>query len=534
MTTVTPARPARRWAVLAVLCLSVLLVTVDNTIVNVALPSISRELGASTGALQWVVDAYSLVFAGLLLVGGNLGDRLGRRRTLQAGMAAFVVTSVAAALAANTAELVAARAAMGAAAALIYPATLALLTNTFTDARERATAIGIWAGVSGLAVAVGPLSGGLLLDHFRWSSVFWFNVALGVVAVVLNGRFVTESRDARPGRFDVAGALLSVVSMLLLVDTVIEAPTRGWTAPLTVAGFVLALGLVAVFVCWELRREHPLLDVRIFASARFSAASGAVALAFFGLFGFIFLVTLYFQAVRGYTPLRAGLATVPFALVTGALSPVAIALMKRFGTKLVVAAGLALMSGGFLVAATITVDAAYWGRIVVSMALMAAGLALTSGPASEAIMGALPADKAGAGSAVNDTTRELGGALGVAVIGSVLSSRYTPEVASGLDRLGVSGSALHHATGSLTAGLGTAAHLPPALQGPAVDTVRHAFLTGLSAGSLAAAAATAAAAVVALAFLPARADATSPAPAPEPAPARPAGAGRCEATVGAS
>lgn len=510
----TTATHERRWLVLAALCLSVLLVTVDNTIVNVALPSIGRSLTASTGALQWVVDAYSLLFAGLLLLGGNLGDRLGRRRLMQIGLALFVLTSVAAAAARGVGELIAARAAMGAAAALVYPATLALLRNVFVDARERATAIGIWAGVSGLAVAIGPLSGGLLLDRFSWSSVFWFNVALGLLALGVNRRLVPESRDPGAGRFDPVGAGLSVATMVLLVGTVIEAPTRGWSAPATVGGFAGGLVLLAAFVRWEARREHPLLDVRIFANARFSAASGAIALAFFGLFGFIFMITLYFQAVLDYSPLHAGAATVPFAVVTGALSPVAIALMRRVGTKLVVAGGLVLMSAGFLLAAGVTADSAYWGRIIASMVLMAAGLALAAGPASDAIMAAVPADKAGAGSAVNDTTRELGGALGVAVVGSVLSFRYAPAVAAGLDRLGAPAPVVHAARESLTAGLASAAQLPPAERGPAVDVVHHAFISGLSAGSLVAAAATALAAVAALIFLPARAvpaDVASPA-----------------------
>lgn len=509
----------RRWLILAALCMSVLLVTVDNTIVNVALPSIGRSLTASTGALQWVVDAYSLLFAGLLLLGGNLGDRLGRRRLMQVGLALFVLTSVGAALSRDIGELIAARAAMGAAAALIYPATLALLRNVFVDARERATAIGVWAGVSGLAVAIGPLSGGVLLEQASWSSVFWFNVALGLLALGVNRRLVPESRDPGTGRFDPVGAVLSVAAMLLLVGTVIEAPGWGWSSTATVTGFAGALVLLVAFVRWEVRRAHPLLDVRIFRNARFSAASGAIALAFFGLFGFIFMITLYFQAVLGYSPLRAGVATVPFALVTGALSPVAIALMKRVGTKLVVAGGLFLMSGGFLLAATVTADSPYWGRIIVSMVLIAAGLALTAGPASDAIMAAVPAGQAGAGSAVNDTTRELGGALGVAVIGSVLSFRYGPDVAAGLTRLGAPAPVVHAARESLTAGLAGAAQLPPVARGPAVEVVQHAFISGLSAGSLVAAAATALAAVAAMLFLPARAVPADPEPTAEREPA---------------
>jgi DHA2 family multidrug resistance protein-like MFS transporter len=507
MTTALPpqAQPdSRRWWILAVLCLSVLLVVVDNTIVNVALPTISRQLSASTQDLQWIVDAYTLVFAGLLLVGGNLGDRLGRRRVLQAGLALFAVTSVGAALARSTGELIAGRAAMGIAAALIYPATLALLTSTFTIARERATAIGIWSGVSGLAVAVGPVTGGLLLRHFSWNSVFYVNVPIVVIALIAGLRLLPETRDAHAGRFDPLGALASVAGVGLLVWTVIEAPQHGWTSVTTIAGFAGSALLLAAFAAWQLRRPDPMLDVRLFRNPRFTAASGAIALAFFGLFGFIFMITQYFQVVRGYNSLHAGVATLPFAVVTGACSPAAIALMKRLGTKVIVTAGLGLMSAGFLVAAGTAVDSAFWGRIIVAMILMAAGLALTTSPATEAIMGSLPAAQAGAGSAVNDTTRELGGTLGVAIVGSVLSSAYASHVLTALTRIGAPAAVRSAAQQSVVAGLDVAAHLPPGLREVAAAAARQAFVDGLRAGSLVAAGATALAALATLAFLPAR------------------------------
>jgi EmrB/QacA subfamily drug resistance transporter len=525
----------RRWWILSVLCLSVLLVVVDNTIVNVALPTMSRQLLASTQDLQWIVDAYTLVFAGLLLVGGNLGDRIGRRRILQAGLALFALTSVGAALSRTTTELIAARAAMGAAAALIYPATLALLTSTFTVARERATAIGIWSAVSGLAVAIGPVSGGLLLRHFSWSSVFWVNVPVAAITLAAGARLLPESRDSRAGRFDPLGALLSVAGIGLLVWTVIQAPTRGWTSPVTLAAFAGSLVILAGFAFWQVRRPDPMLDVRLFADARFSAAAGAIALAFFGLFGFIFLITQYFQVVRGYDPLRAGVATLPFAVVTGAMSPAAIAAMKRIGTKIVVTGGLALMSAGFVVAAGVTVDSAYWGRIIASMTLMAAGLALTTSPATDAIMGALLPGKAGAGSAVNDTTRELGGTLGVAVVGSVMASVYGTHVLGSMTSLGAPAAAATAAQKSVVAGLAVAAHLPPALQGSAAQAARQAFTAGLSAGSLVAAAGTAVAAAAALAFLPARARQPAPgrpAALPRPGPPGPRGAPGDDGAVG--
>jgi DHA2 family multidrug resistance protein-like MFS transporter len=500
-------RNGRRWWILAVLCLSVLLVVVDNTIVNVALPTISRDLNASTQSLQWVVDAYTLVFAGLLLLAGNLGDRLGRRRTLQLGLTLFGLFSVGAALAQNTGELIAARAAMGAAAALVYPATLAILNSVFSVPRERATAIGIWSAVSGLAVAIGPLAGGALLDHFSWSSVFYVSVPVAVIAVVAGRLLLPESRDPNAGRFDPLGALLSIAGITLLTWSIIEAPGRGWGSFATIGGIGGALVILAVFAWSQTRRPDPMLDVRLFRNPRFSAASGAIALAFFGLFGFIFMITQYFQIVRGYNPLHAGIATLPFAFVTAGLSPVAMLVMKRIGTKAVVAGGLLLMSAGLAVAAVTSASSSYWGVIIISMTLMAAGLAFTTGPATHSIMGALPPDKAGAGSAVNDTTRELGGTLGVAIVGSMLNSAYGAHVLSGLVALGASASAGRAAGQSVIAGVNVAAHFPAPLRAAANEVVSSAFVAGLHRGSLVAAGAAAAGALVALLFVPAHATA---------------------------
>jgi EmrB/QacA subfamily drug resistance transporter len=508
VTTPPAPPPTRRWGVLVVLCLSVLLVSVDNTIVNVALPTIGRELSASTSDLQWVVDGYTLVFAALLLFGGALGDRFGRRRVLELGLIGFAGTSLLASLADTTGELVVGRAAMGVSAAVIYPATLALLVTTFTERRERATAIGIWSAVTGLSVAIGPVTGGLLLEHFWWGSVFLVNLPLAALAVVAGRVLLSESAAPDRRRFDLVGAAASVAGIGLLVWTTIEAPGRGWNSAATVGGYLGAVAALALFVVWELRCAEPMLDVRLFTDRRVSVGSGAIALAFFSLFGFILLITQYFQAVRDYDTLTAGVATLPFALVIGAVSPLAIVAMRALGTKLVVAAGLLTMAAGFAVAAGSTLESDYWGRIVIAMVLMAAGLGLVTSPATEAVMGALRSEEAGAGSAVNDTVREVGGTLGVAVVGSVMSTVYGPSVVDALSSAGAPTPAAHAAADSVFAGLAVAGQLP---DGAAV-AVKQAFLDGVSAGSWVAAAASVVGAVVVLALLPAQHRVAEPVP----------------------
>jgi EmrB/QacA subfamily drug resistance transporter len=505
----------RRWAVLAVLCLSVFLVVVDNTIVNVALPTFARELGASTSQLQWIVDAYALVFAGLLLAGGSLGDRVGRKGTMQVGLVLFALTSLAAALASTAGQLIAARAAMGIGAALVFPATLAILTNVFTDPTERAKAIGAWSGVTGLAVALGPVTGGFLLEHFAWGSIFYVNLPIVAVALVLGRRMVPTSRDDDAGPADIVGTLTSIAAIALLVWTVIEAPKFGWTSPETIAGFVVAALLVVGFVRYEKRRDHPMLDVSVFRNARFSAASVAVASAFFGLFGFIFLVTQYFQIVRGYDTLEAGVHTLPFAITAAIVAPISARLALRFGTKRIVGLGLSSMTAGFLWASFLTADSSYWGTIVPQMVLMAAGLALTTAPATESIMGSLPREKAGVGSAVNDTTREVGGTLGVAVVGSAFSSLYGPEVVERLTAIGVPDEPVRIAEGSVVAAVEVAARAPEVVRPAILEAASDAFLTGMALGCRVAAIGTFVGAAMAFAALPARA-ATSTGHVPGP------------------
>ena len=444
------------------------------------------------------------MFAGLLLAFGSLGDRFGRKGALQIGLVLFGATSLLAAFAGSAEGLIFARAAMGVGAALVFPATLAILTNVFTDPTERAKAIGAGAAVSGLAVALGPLTGGWLLEHFWWGSVFLVNLPIVAVALALGSVFVPRSKDPHAGRLDPVGLLSSIAAIGLLVYTVIEAPHRGWTSVETIGSFVGAAVLFVAFVSWERRRREPMLDVRVFRNRRVSAASFAVAAAFFGLFGFIFLITQYFQVVRGFSTLSAGVHTLPFAIAAGVTAPIAARLALRFGTTRVVAAGLTSMSLGFLWASTLTTDTPYWGPMVGQMVLMAAGMTLTTAPATEAILGSLPKEKAGIGSALNDTTRELGGTLGVAVVGSVFSSLYGPRLVERLAGLPIPAEGLEVARSSVEGAMAVAELAPPAGQPIILDAARDAFMEGLAGGVRVAALATAIGAVLAWRFLPAR------------------------------
>lgn len=501
---VSPRIHRLRWWTLAVLCLSLLMVVIDNTIVNVALPTLSTELQASTTELQWIVDAYTLVFAALLLAFGHFGDRFGRKLALQLGLVIFAATSLLAALSTTSTQLIGARALMGIGAALVFPATLAILVNVFTDTKERAAAIGIWSACTGLAVALGPVTGGYLLENFAWGAIFLVNLPLAAIAIIVGWLLVPTSRDSSVGAMDKLGLILSAVGVGLVVWAIIEGPHLGWTSTQVVAAGIAGVAMLAGFVCWERRIHHPLLDVRLFRNARFSAASVSVAAAFFALFGFIFLITQYLQLVQGYSPLEAGVRTLPFAIATGAMSPLAIVAMHRWGSKVVVAAGLAVMAIGFVLASFLEVDTPYFGLTIISMVTIATGLGLTTGPATESIMGALPIEKAGVGSAVNDTTRELGGTLGVAVVGSVFASFYGAELVDALNRASVPSEAAEAAEASMAAALAVAGELPATLGAVVTLAAQESFISGLAAGSLIAAAVAAAGAICAAVWLPAR------------------------------
>ncbi|MFN8022190.1 MAG: DHA2 family efflux MFS transporter permease subunit [Acidimicrobiales bacterium] len=494
---------ARRWFTLATLCLSLLIIVMDNTILNVAIPKLIDELGATNSQLQWIVDGYTLVFAGLLLTTGSLGDRFGRKLALRVGIVIFALGSVLSALAGSAVQLIATRSLMGVGGALIMPSTLSILTNVFRDPRERGRAIAIWAGFSGLGVAIGPVTGGLLLEHFSWSSVFWVNLPIGTLALIAGFFFVPETKDPTAPRLDPLGALLSIVGLGSVLFAIIEGPSKGWTSTEVLIGAFVGLVGVAAFVAWELHTDHPMLDLRFFENPRFTAANIAVTLTFFAMFGSLFLMTQYWQLVHGFTPLQAGVHLIPYALTMMFTAPMSARLVEKLGTKRVVTMGLLLISAAMLALSTIQPDSSYL-RVIVNMCFMSVGMGLTMAPATESVMGSLPREKAGVGSAVNDTTRQMGGALGVAVIGSLVASVYAAGIDDAAPANGVAGAALAEARGSLGGAIKVANGLGDAGAGFLADA-RQAFVDGLSQGLRVGAAVVFVAAMVAFRFLPARA-----------------------------
>jgi EmrB/QacA subfamily drug resistance transporter len=500
----------RRWWTLAVLCVSLLVIGLDNTILNVALPTLVEDLHATASQQQWIVDAYTLVFASLLLTAGMLGDKFGRRGALTAGLAIFGLGSVVAAFSGSAGALIGARAFMGIGGAFIMPATLSILTNVFTDPAERARAIGIWAGVSGLGIAIGPTTGGWLLEHFWWGSVFLINIPV-VLAGLVAGRFlIPTSRDPGSPRLDPFGTVLSATGLFALLYAIIEGPSKGWSDTTVAGAFVIGLVVLATFVTWEMHSDHPVLDVRLFSNPRFSGASLAITLVFFALFGSIFFLTQYLQFVLGYGTLTAGLAISPVALALMVSAPVAPALTKRFGYKAMVATGLAIVAGGLVLLSTATVASGY-GLILAVILIMGLGMGLAMTPATDSIMGSLPREKAGVGSAVNDTTREVGGALGVAILGSLLAASYHTSMSGSATVQALPPSAAAAAHDSL-GGAVHVAHQVGTAGSSLVADATHAFVSAMSSTVLVAAGVAVIGAIVALVWLPSRA-----APAPEPA-----------------
>ena len=390
-----------------------------------------RQTGATTTDLQWVVDAYNLVFAALVLAAGSMSDRLGRKGMLLAGLGVFGAASLAGSLATSTRELTGARAVIGLGAAMMFPATLSLLTNVFTARRERAAAIGLWGATTGVGIATGPIIGGWLLEHYWWGSVFVFMVPVAAGVAALAAWAVPTSRDPRTPKTDWRGLILSAAGMGVLVLGIIQAPGRGWSSPRALGTLAAGAVLLVAFAAAEARTAHPMLDIALFRNPRFTAASGSVTIAFFALNGFIFLATQYFQVVKGFGPLGTGVRLLPVAGSVAVASVTGTRLAVRIGNKIVVGGGLTLFCAALLWISTVSQVTSY-EVIAAQMIVFGTGMGLTQAPATEAIMGAVPKHKAGVGSAVNDATRLFGGTLGVGVIGSIAASLYPGRLAATL------------------------------------------------------------------------------------------------------
>jgi EmrB/QacA subfamily drug resistance transporter len=509
----------RKGLILLALCLAALIINIDVTIVNVALPSLVRQLGATTTNLQWVVDAYTLVFAALILAAGSFSDRVGRKGVLLAGLGVFAAGSLAGSLGQTPGELIAARAVMGVGAAGIFPATLSLIANVFTGRAERAKAIGLWGATTGVGVATGPIVGGWLLENFWWGSVFLFMVPVAAVIAVLIAAVVPTSKDPTAPPLDWPGLVLSSAGMGTLVLGIIQAPNWGWSSAATLGTIAAGVFILAVFVDVERRMARPMLDVGLFRNPRFTAASGSIAIGFFTLAGFTFLVTQYFQFVKSYTPLGTGVRLLPVATSIAVAAVVGTKLAVRIGNKAVVATGLTMFGVALLWISTVSASTSYL-EIVGQMLMGGGGLGLITAPATEAIMGAVPTEKAGVGSAVNDATRLFGAALGVAVIGSVAASLYANRLGAtiphdlplqaALAAKGSVGGALVAAKDLRDAGLAVPAQQ---LSGAAADAFLHSL-----AGSVRVAGAVAlGGGIMAAALLPSRPRSVSPAIEPRAA-----------------
>ena len=489
----------RRWFILGVLCLSLIIVVMANTSLNVALPTMSRELGLSNSAQQWVIDAYSLVFAGLLFTAGSLGDRWGRKRFLQAGITIFGLASLYATFFVDSSgELIATRALMGIGGALVMPATLSILVNTF-PAGERAKAIAIWSGVAGGGGALGLVSGGWLVENFWWGSAFLVNVPVAVLALVIGIRLLPESRACHAGRIDVIGALLSIAGLVMLVYGLIEGAHWGWTDPKMLAMVGGGIVVLALFGLWELRTTSPMLEVRLFRNATFTVSSIGITLVFLTMFGFFFVVTQLFQLVLGYGAFESGLRMLPMTGFFMVFTPMSARAVARDGVRRVVIPGMLMTAAGTFILSFLHADSGYL-HVIVGMAVMALGMSFTMTPMTTLIMGSVPPEHAGMGSAMNDTTREVGTTLGVAVLGSLLSSGFASEFNSTADALPED---VRHVASSSLAGARVVSEQIGGSQGEAIfNAAKDAWVSGLQLSMIVGAAIILGAALLTWRFLP--------------------------------
>ena len=415
--------------VLLICCTALFIVGLDVTVVNVALPSIGRDLNTTISGLQWTIDAYTVVMASLLMFSGSMGDRLGRKRVFIAGLSLFSLASLLCSLAPTVGLLVAFRVLQAVGGSMLSPVALSIITNTFTDPRERAQAVGIWGAVFGISMGLGPVLGGTVVSWIGWRSIFWINIPVGIAAILLTLRFILESKAPRPRRVDPVGQLLVIVLLATLTFGIIEAPSHGWSSPAIVAAFSAAGAALLALLAYEPRREEPLIDLRFFRSIPFAAAIVMAAAAFAAFGGFLFLNTLYLQDSRGLSPVQAGLATMPVALMTVAASPLSGRIVGRRGPRLpLVIAGVATVTACVLL--TTIGPATPLARVLVTYVVFGLGFGLVNAPITNTAVSGMPRAQAGVASAVASTSRQVGQTLGVAVVGAIVSSRVGGDVSS--------------------------------------------------------------------------------------------------------
>lgn len=493
---------AKRWIGLLFIGISVIVLSLDNTILNVALPSIARDLNAGNTELQWIVDGYVLVFAALLLTMGTFGDRIGRKRALQIGLILFGVGSLAAALSTTTLALTLSRMFLGSAGALMMPATLSIVSATFQPA-ERSQAIATWAALFGLGVGIGPVLGGFLVQNFGWHSVFLINLPVIVVAVIGGQIYLGETKEPDAPPPDIVGSVLSVIGLFALIYAIIEAGVVGWTEGNVVLAFVVAGVFIVLFGLWEARTPHPMLPLHLFRNPAFTGANVTLTLLSFSLFGAVFFVPQFLQSVLGYPAFNAGLLLLPLAISLTFMSSRSAKVAQRFGTKRTVALGVAMAGTAFLYQAlTYNLNTTYFPWIFIGQILQASGIGLAISPATTAVMSSVPMEKAGVGSAMNDTTRQLGGALGIAILGTIATGIYNSGVAPLQSVL--SPEAFQEVAAGLPTALSplTQAMIDPALLDQVSLTARTAFMNGMTRSFLVGAIVMYGSALFALAVLP--------------------------------
>ena len=503
----------RRWAVLAVLCTSLLIVSLDNTILNIALPALISDLHATESQLQWIIDIYACVFAGFLLIAGSVGDRIGRKKVFCAGLVVFAAGSAGSAFSTSVATLVTSRSVMGLGAAAIMPATLSIITDVFRNPVDQERAIGIWSGTTGLGIAIGPIAGGWLLAHYWWGSVFLVNVPVAVLGFVAALWLVPDSSDTEKRPIDLVGAILSTGGLGLLLWSIIEAPIRGWHSVIVLGAGAGAVVLLISFISWERHSTHPMLVLEPFRNRRFSVAMAAVALAVFALMGTLFVLTQYLQFSLGFSALAAGIRILPIAAILAIAALSSTVLDRWVGTKVVVVAGLMAVAGGLWQLTTTTTTQSF-SHALLGMLLLGLGAGLIIAPATASVMGALSRYRAGVGSAINSTALQVGGALGVAVIGSVLNSRYQGRMSSVLAGHAVPPAASQAILGSIGGALTVARIAGGALGAALTSTAREAFISGMDLALLVGTVVVAASAVLVIVALPAHRRALPPTSSP--------------------